>query len=442
MTRPEPGRRIYRRAGETATRLDADICVVGAGISGVSAALQAASLGRRVILVDGQPTLGGQAVNSLVGTFCGLYSNGPTPHRVTYGIADEMLAALRAADGLWPRAGRNTLIQLYDEVALARWIDRAIAAAGIEVILGAVLRRAGIADRRVGTLQLATRYGDVEIRAQGYVDTSGDAALAWTAGLAVQEADAAVWGSVMLALDAVDGAALAAIDRAAIQARMRQQAARYGLRRFDGFAFAVPRRDVALINMTHITTPLDAAGMARAQFAGRDQADRVHEFLRTEFPEAFARARVRSYGQPGIRQTRGIVGRHTLTAAEVRAGTMFDDAVARCSWPIELHDDEAAGHWEIFGDDHMHYVPLAAMTPPDVDNLVAAGRCIDAEPTALSSVRVMGPCIAMGMAAAHALDLAGSGSVHQIDRATLRARIAENLDAREPAPLPAADANA
>jgi hypothetical protein len=39
-------------------------------------------------------------------------------------------------------------------------------------------------------------------------------------------------------------------------------------------------------------------------------------------------------------------------------------------------------------------------------NLLAIGRCTDAEPAALSSARVMGPCIAMGVAAAHAADLA------------------------------------
>jgi hypothetical protein len=68
------------------------------------------------------------------------------------------------------------------------------------------------------------------------------------------------------------------------------------------------------------------------------------------------------------------------------------------------------------------------MTPPDVDNLVAAGRCIDGDATALSSVRVMGPCIAMGAAAAHALDIAGIGSVHAIDLAALRKRIAQNVE--------------
>jgi hypothetical protein len=34
----------------------------------------------------------------------------------------------------------------------------------------------------------------------------------------------------------------------------------------------------------------------------------------------------------------------------------------------------------------------------------------------------------MGAAAAHALDLAGTGAVHAIDYASLRQRLADNLD--------------
>jgi hypothetical protein len=44
----------------------------------------------------------------------------------------------------------------------------------------------------------------------------------------------------------------------------------------------------------------------------------------------------------------------------------------------------------------------------------------------------MGPCIAMGAAAAHALDLAGTGSVHQIDIAALRTRLYDNIDRVDP----------
>ena len=119
---------------------------------------------------------------------------------------------------------------------------------------------------------------------------------------------------------------------------------------------------------------------------------------------------------------------------EVRNGTKFPDAIGRTAWPIELHDHGAGYVWQTFPEDHVHYIPLGSLTPAEADNLVAAGRCIDADLAALSSVRVMGPCIAMGAAAAHALDLAGSGSVHQIDTAALRKRLHDNLERNDPQP--------
>src|ERR1700681_5012944 len=88
---PAADTRIVRREAQPAQHVSADICVVGAGISGISAALEAARLGRKVILVDGQPSLGGQAVNSIIGTFCGLFSNGPEPRPLTHGVADDIL---------------------------------------------------------------------------------------------------------------------------------------------------------------------------------------------------------------------------------------------------------------------------------------------------------------------------------------------------------------
>ncbi len=182
------------------------------------------------------------------------------------------------------------------------------------------------------------------------------------------------------------------------------------------------------MNLTHVETPLEPVAASRNALEGRAQADKVVEFLKREYPAAFGKARVRTYGFPGIRQTRWIVGTQQLTAEDVRAGRHFADAVARTAWPIELHDRPEGMVWEPFGEDHMHYVPFGSLTPPDADNLLAAGRCVDGDVAALSSVRVMGPCIAMGAAAAHALDLAGSGSVHQLDQAALAARVHANVE--------------
>jgi len=90
---------VTRQADAAPRRVEADICVVGAGIAGTSAALTAARAGRRVVLLDGLPVLGGQAVNSIIGTFCGLFANGTHGHQFTHGIADEILRDLGRVDG-------------------------------------------------------------------------------------------------------------------------------------------------------------------------------------------------------------------------------------------------------------------------------------------------------------------------------------------------------
>jgi flavin-dependent dehydrogenase len=422
--------RIVRRpAGGTPWHVSADICVLGAGIPGVSAALEAARLGRKVALVDSLPALGGQAVNSIIGTFCGLFANGTHGHQLTHGIADGILRDLGAQEALYYRRGgpSNTTVVMYDEVALSRWIEEAVRKADITVLTGAILRGVTRDGRRVRELDLATRYGDMKLSAAGFVDATGDAALTWEAGFACREhADGPIYGTQMMVLEGIDETRPPGRDD--FTARARAKASIYGLVRTDGFAFIFPGRGTALVNMTHIETPLEPVAASRNALLGKAQTDSVLHFLKSEYPDTFGKARVRSYGLPGIRQTRWIQGRQQLDVDDVRAGTTFPDAVARTAWPIELHDRPEGYVWEPFADDHVHYVPFGSLVPAEADNIVAAGRCIDGDSAALSSVRVMGPCIAMGAAAAHALDLAGHGSVQQIDIAALRKRVRDNVE--------------
>ena len=423
-----PETRIVRRQDRSAVRTHrADLCVVGAGISGVSAAIEAARLGRDVILVDGLPAVGGQAVNSIIGMIVGLFGNGPNGKQLTHGIADDILRDLGASGDLEVRMGGVSPNAFYSEVALGRWVERKILELNITPLVGAVLRRVHLEQRRVTELELATRYGDVMVRADGFVDATGDAALVWQAGLECREpAEGVIYGSQMMVIENFDDSHRPTRDE--VSARLRDRSEHYGLTRRDGFAMNLPGGRTAIVNMTHIENPLDPFAASRTGIEGKEQADRALNFLKAEFPEAFGATRVRAYGLPGMRQTRWIVGCHHLTVDEVRRGVKFEDAIARTAWPLEQHHHAEGYAWEPFAEDHLHYVPFGSLTPPDADNLVAAGRAIDGDATALSSVRVMGPCIAMGAAAAHALDLAGEGSVHQIDRTALNARIRANIE--------------
>lgn len=423
-----PETRIVRRRDAPAVRRHrADLCVAGAGISGVSAAIEAARLGKKVILIDGLPSLGGQAVNSIIGMIVGLFGNGPNGKQLTHGIADDLIRDLGAAGDLEIRMGGVSPNAFYNEVALGRWVERKVLELKITPLVGAVLRAVRMDGRRVAELEVATRYGDVLIEADGFVDATGDAALVWQAGLDCREpAEGVIYGSQMIVIENFEEAHKPARDE--VSARLRERAEQYGMKRRDGFAMNLPGGRTAIVNMTHIQNPLDPLEASRTGIEGKDQADRALEFLKSEFPKAFGAARVRAYGLPGIRQTRWIVGCHHLTVDEVRRGVKFEDRIARTAWPLEQHHHAEGYVWEPFAEDHVHYVPLRSLTPPGADNVVAAGRCIDGDATALSSVRVMGPCIAMGAAAAHALDLAGRGSVHHIDLAALRQRVRANIE--------------
>ena len=430
---PATTTRVVRRPPrDVPTPITTDVCVIGAGIAGVSAALEAARLGRSVVLVDAAPALGGQAIGSIIGTIIGLYTHGPRPYQITHGIADDLITDLTAEGAINRRVSMTgTITFQYDEVRLARWIERQVEAAGIRALVGAVLIDVTFEQKRVRHIDFATRFGIVRVAANGYVDASGDASLTYEAGLEMREPAAAVFGSLNFLIEGYDTETVNSLAIADVHQRLAERGDAYGLVRHDGFLMHFPGKNIMLANVTHFETPMNPMAGAQMVFEGRRQADNVIRFLRAEFPDIFRNAQVRVYGNPGLRQTRWIVGRRQLTLDEIRSGARPADAAARCAWWVELHNAPDLVHWEKFAPDHVYYIPLSCMIPRDADNIVAAGRCVDADVAALSAIRVMGPCIAMGAAAAHALDLAGSGPVHAIDLSALQQRLAANLDRRD-----------
>lgn len=299
----------------------------------------------------------------------------------------------------------------------------------VKVLLGAVLYRAELVNYRIQEISLATRYGTVKILANGYVDASGDAALGFFAGLQCKTAEnMKVWGTQMMVLKGVDYSQ-APPASSEINKRAEETATRYNLRRTTSVVFYLPNRgDLFYGNMTHVDTPLNPFEDSLISITGKDEVDRVLEFLKAEFPKTFGKASIHHYVNTGIRQTRCISALHQLTIQDLVSGKRFSDAVGRTAWPVELHNSEESYIWNTFDKNHVHYIPFSCMLSPEADNYVAAGRCIDADASALSSVRVMGPCSAMGTAAAHALMLSGNGSVYEINIDELKNRLRRNLE--------------
>src|SRR5690348_5079129 len=81
---------VTKPAAEAAHAIRADVCVVGAGIAGLSAAIESARLHRDAVLVESLPLICGHMVHSLIGLFCGVFGNGPEYRQLTHGIFDDI----------------------------------------------------------------------------------------------------------------------------------------------------------------------------------------------------------------------------------------------------------------------------------------------------------------------------------------------------------------
>ncbi|HWG32419.1 MAG TPA: FAD-dependent oxidoreductase, partial [Steroidobacteraceae bacterium] len=263
-----PTRTVRRSAGRALTTIQADICVLGAGISGVAAALEAARLGRKVIIVDGAPALGGQAIGSIIGTLIGLYTHGPHAYQITHLVADDLIKDM-TAEGSLLRMHRSTVTFQYDEVRLGRWMEQKIEQAGVQAVVGAVLTNVAFEGRRVRHIDFATRFGALRVVADGFIDSSGDATLSFEAGLPVREPQAPVYGSLNFLIEEYDLEAVKSLNMEEVRKRLASHGAPYGLVRHDGWLMHFPSKNFMLANITHFETPVNPLATASLVFEGR-----------------------------------------------------------------------------------------------------------------------------------------------------------------------------
>ena len=131
------------------------------------------------------------------------------------------------------------------------------------------------------------------------------------------------------------------------------------------------------------------------------------DFLRKRVPGFERCYLLDTSSQIGVRETRRIMGEYVLTAEDVFGARRFEDAVARVSFPIDIHDVKGGGGFFEGPRDGPYYtIPYRCLVPQKIENLLMAGRCISATHEAHGSLRVMPPCFATGQAAGTAGALA------------------------------------
>ncbi|KWT69041.1 MULTISPECIES: FAD-dependent oxidoreductase [unclassified Variovorax] len=422
-----------------------DVVVVGGGPAGLAAAVGAARHGARTLLVERYGFLGGMGTAGGVTNFAGLYGKrGGEMTQLVHGVVDELLARMDALGGLnKPQDGMQGRIRVrsYDTSVYKCAADQLLLDAGVELLFHALAAAVVMDGARIAALAVETKSGRVAIRANAFIDASGDADVAAFAGVPFAVGDghgSGLFPSTMFRVGHVDAPrALAAVGEfKAINELMAK-----ALERSPG-AYRFPREGAILrpqidprewrANVTQIRNArgdamngVDARELSEGEVEGRRQIGEYFRFLKAEVPGFEQSAIVEIAPQVGIRETRRIEGLYALSGEDILSSARFDDSIGINAWPMEMH---AAGkiEWAFPRDEQRTYnqLPWRMLVPRGVDNLLVAGRCASMTHEGQSAARASGGCFVMGQAAGTAAASLGTSRFADVDVAALQKTLA------------------
>lgn len=400
-------------------RREVDILICGAGPAGIGAAIAAARMGKKILLVERYGRIGGAAVHSMVAPLLG---NVESP------IVEEVLKAI----------GGRTVDYDFLDIQYADIVKKA----GADLLLHSWALQPTMRGNRVTGALLVTKEGIIEVSAKVVIDSTGDGDIAWAAGCEFEIGRDAgpLWESDGLIQPMTIQFTVGGVDH---EKTMEANGGRYNYIFPDGHTwdqitveankrgelpefvgkvrtYLAHRKTERIINATQINyvdgTKVD--DLTKAEIEGRKQAKIIVGFLKKYAP-GFENCHVaRMPAAIGVRETRRFIGDYYLDRIDLVEGREFPDAIVRkAEFIIDIHDPAGYGQAEGKSKEHPagqdetvkpYDIPYRSLIPRDVEGLLLSGRCISGSHDALASYRVQ--VIAMGIGAG-----AGAGAAVAVE---------------------------
>ena len=383
-----------------------DVCVVGAGMAGICAAVAAARSGVSVTLVNDRPVLGGNASEEIRMWICGAFG---ANMRET-GIIEEI-----ELENIYRNPHKNysqwsTL--LFDFVTREPNITLLLNAS----VLDAEVDQSAI--RSVTAWQTTTQQFHT-VASTIFIDCSGDSVLAPLSGAETR------WGreaksefGESLAIETADQKTMGM--SCLIQVRETDEPQKFIP---PEFAHRIEREqigpgrslDIHKTNFWWLETGGEGDTIHDTETVRDDLlavATGVWDFLKRNEADYDTRNWTLDWigFLPGKRESRRYIGDYTVTQNDVEAGGPFSDVVAYAGWSMDDH--ATAGFYDPGEPTVFHPapspwgIPYRSLYSRNVSNLLCAGRNISVTHLALSSCRVMRTCSIIGQAAGTAASMA------------------------------------
>ena len=415
-----------------------DVIVLGGGFAGCAAAVSAARLGKKTLLLESSGFLGGAASNCLIFPLMP-YSTTVTDddgnksrHYLSRGFLSELVKDLGESGDIRGDSG------FLDE-AVKLLLDRKTLEAGVTTLFHAVL--CGV--KKEGTLikgvSVATKAGVLDFEGRMFVDCTGDADLAVMAGIPARlgrDSDSLCQPMTLcFRVGNVDKKAF--FESRPIWSRLYaewQADGRIKNPRENILVFDYPIDGVLHFNTTRIVKldPTNPFDVTRAEREARLQVkELLHFFKEAAIPGMEKASLIYTAPSIGVRESRMIDGAYRLTGEDLVACTKFDDAIAAGNYDIDIHNPEGSGtsHY-YFPEGTWYTIPFRSLIPKaeDCGNLLVGGRCISCDHEAQASIRIIPICAttgeAAGVGASVALD--GGSSVQLADVGRIQKLLTEN----------------
>lgn len=402
-----------------------DVVVCGGGPAGICAAIAAGRRGARTALIERHGFFGGMATAGMVTPISEYNKNG---RRIIGGIPWEL--AQRLCDLRGARLDYYNGNVPFDQEVYKLVAQRMVLESGALPITNTWASSVMAEGGELRGVTAVNKSGEHTIKGRFFIDCTGDADIAWFAGVPMQPHEENLQPMTLwFRLGGVDTARVEGMRLDGENATGHNEKVRAFLKAsgeqitFGGpWFFEGPAPGIVNVNMSR------SAGDATewesnqdASFRLREDVFRLTALLKKHIPAFRDCFLLDTAPATGVRETRRLLGKHTVTGEELSACVHFPDSIARGAHPMDIHDARSPEQ-KLTGFDEAYYIPFRCMIAEGYPNLIIAGRCVSATREAQSTMRVQAPCMAEGEAAGVAAAIcADSGvSVHELNIGTLQ----------------------